>query len=237
MKFLDQIRGLTQTIHLTKDPSELFREIIGYEEVKKAFNLFLSSQKNINVLLDGPPGCSKTLFLLAILKHCKDVFFVDGSNASGPGMFDELLTSKQNTKYLLIDEIDGLSKKDQKALLNLFETGMLVSVKVRKQARKEFKNLKVFATCNNTEKLSNALMSRFFRLSLREYSETEFIDIAKKLYLKKDQELIEYIAKAVWHVLGSKDIRDFQKIADHSDNSTDADMLIELQLKYSKKRE
>ena len=232
MKFLDQIRQLTQSFQFTKDPKKLFDEIIGYPDIKKAFILFLNSKNNINVLLVGPPGCSKTLFLLALLKYYKDAFFVDGSNASGPGMFDELCASKQNTKYLLIDEIDGLKRSDQKTLLNLFETGMLVSVKVRKQARRQFDNLKVFATCNHVEKLSKALLSRFFVLTLKEYSEQEFLDIAVQLYKKKDPELIRYIAKAIWHVVGSKDIRDVQKIVDHAESAEMADMLIELQLKY-----
>jgi DNA replicative helicase MCM subunit Mcm2 (Cdc46/Mcm family) len=35
-------------------------------------------------------------------------------------------------KFLLIDEIDKLSKKDQKVLLNVMETGILSDVKAKK---------------------------------------------------------------------------------------------------------
>lgn len=237
MKFWNQI--LERTQHKEKD----FDQIVGYEEVKKAFQLFEESKESSNALLDGPPGCSKTLFLLALRNKHKDAFWVDGGNASGAGMLDEMLDRKTTT-HLLIDEIDGLKTNDQKAILNLLDTGILSSVKVRnkketgkQERRKEFKNLKVYGTCNDMTRLSKALRSRFFRISLREYSENEFLNIATKLYPKRDPELVQYVAKATWKVLESKDIRDFQKIMKTSKNSEDADTLIELQLKYKAKEE
>jgi hypothetical protein len=39
-------------------------------------------------------------------------------------------------------------------LLNLLETGMLVSTKVRKTQEMEFKGIKLFATSNDIEQLS-----------------------------------------------------------------------------------
>ena len=215
----------------------MFSDVIGYEDIKKAFRLFLQSESNTNILLAGPPGCAKTLFLLGLMKNLRDSFFVDGGNATGPGMFDQLLSKKGNTKFLLIDEIDGLKRTDQKALLNLLETGILSSTKVRRQANKEFKNLKVVGTCNNSDMLSKAMRSRFFILELHEYSEQEFLEIAEKLYPKKDPILTEYIAKAVWHVLDSKDVRDFQKIADNANSAEEADLLIELKVKYQNSEE
>ena len=233
MKFLNQILGLGN-IHLEKN-EKIFDEIVGQQDVKDAFVLFLDSPTSSNALLDGPPACSKTLFLLAMRKHLKKVFWVEGRNATGPGMLDRLFGDKSDTKYLLIDEIDGLKPSDQKAILNLLETGILSSVKVRNQQEKEFKNLKVFATCNDLGKLTRALKSRFFRISLKEYSEQEFIEIASNLYPKKDPQLVEYVAKAVWKVLGSKDIRDFNHIIKNAKNDVDADKLIDLKLKYKPK--
>lgn len=231
MKFFDQVFGITKQIHKEKDTFEI---IVGYEEVKKAFRLFEASEESSNALLDGPPGCAKSLFLQAIRERNKNAFYVFAGNASGTGMLDEVFDRK-NTSHILIDEIDGLKSNDQKALFNLLEEGILQSVKVRKGYYREFKNLKVYATCNDMTKLTKALRSRFFRITLREYSENEFIEIATKLYPKKDPELVEYVAKAVWKVLNSKDIRDFQKIMKASKNSDDADTLIDLQLKYRPK--
>ena len=241
MKFLEQIRAITLSVH--KDPKKLFDEIVGYDDIKKAFFLFINSQKKINILLNGPPGCSKTLFLLA-MQHFKGAYFLDASNSSGAGIFDELIDEKGDPKFLLLDEIDGLKRSDQKTLFNMFETGILKSTKIRNKKEtghvtrsRELKNLKVFATCNDTSKLSNALLSRFMVLTLKEYTEQEFLDIAAGLYPKKDPLLVEYVAKATLHILKSKDIRDFQKIADQADSAEEADMLIQLQVKYAKPKE
>ena len=234
MKFLDQIRGITQQIH--KEPKDIFADIVGYEEVKKVFHLILDSEESGNALLDGPPACAKSLFLQAMKRKYKDAFYTFAGNASGVGMLDEVFDRK-NTTHILIDEIDGLKANDQKALLNLIEEGILQSTKVRKGYYKEFKNLKVFATCNNMNKLSKALRSRMFRITLKEYTESQFIEIATKIYLKKDPELVEYVAKAVWKVIGSKDIRDFKHIMKSAKNSDDADTMIEVMLKYKPKEE
>ena len=48
-----------------------------------------------------------------------------------------------------------MSKKDQNMLLNLLETGILTSTKVKKQGELAFKGMKVFATTNNIDIISN----------------------------------------------------------------------------------
>ena len=50
---------------------------------------------------------------------------------------------------ILIDEIEKMTKRDQNMLLNLLETGMLVSTKVRKTQEMEFRGIKLFATSND----------------------------------------------------------------------------------------
>lgn len=249
MKFLQYIRDIQQKQKQKQEEKNqedlmmIFSDIIGHTEVKESFVMFLSSNESIAVLQSGPPACSKTLFLLAIKNKYKDSFWVDGGNASGAGLLDEMLDRK-NTTHLLIDEIDGLKINDQKALFNLLETGILSSVKVRNKKEggnasrsREFHNLKVFATCNDLDKLSKALKSRFFRIHHREYTREEFIDIAVQMYQKKPIELTEYVANCVWDVIGSKDIRDYVKIIKHSKNSDDADKLIQLQMKYKESEE
>ena len=53
-------------------------------------------------------------------------------------------------KFLLIDEIDKLSKKDQKVLLNVMETGILSDVKAKKgkSARQTHMHMSIYATSN-----------------------------------------------------------------------------------------
>jgi hypothetical protein len=56
---------------------------------------------------------------------------LDAANASGPGLVDYLF-EHPGTQVICIDELDKLKKNDQTALLNLLETGILSSTKVRK---------------------------------------------------------------------------------------------------------
>jgi ATP-dependent Clp protease ATP-binding subunit ClpA len=89
----------------------------------------------------------------------EDVFFIDATNATGPGIVDKLF-SRPETKIILADEIEKLSIKDQNMLLNFLETGKLVSTKVKKTREMEFKGTKLFATSNDIDMLSKPLKSR-----------------------------------------------------------------------------
>ena len=109
------------------------------------------------------------MFLLAIQKNMKDAFFIDATNASGAGIVDKLFAYPR-TKIILIDEIEKMTKRDQNMLLNLLETGLLVSTKVRKTQEMEFKGIKLFATSNDIERLSKPLRSRLMEFHLPEYN-------------------------------------------------------------------
>ena len=92
---------------------------------------------------------------------------MDATSASGLGMINYLF--ENNIRYLLVDEIDKLQRKDQSVLLNLMEKNVLVETKVRKTRKKEME-VSVFATCNDISKISKALESRFIVLQLDEYT-------------------------------------------------------------------
>ena len=81
----------------------------------------------------------------------KDSYFVDGGNATKAWIIDYLF--KNRATYLLIDEIDKMSPRDQTFLLNLLETGIITETKYVKTREAEIKT-SVFATCNDCRKLS-----------------------------------------------------------------------------------
>jgi hypothetical protein len=43
-------------------------------------------------VLVGPPASGKTMFLLGIQQKMKNVFFINATNASGPGIVDKLFS-------------------------------------------------------------------------------------------------------------------------------------------------
>jgi MoxR-like ATPase len=201
-----------QTDNLPPD-EKFFSEIVGYSSIKKLLMRSLISKEPVNVLLTGPSASSKTIFLLEMMKGLNDAYFIDGVGSSGVGLVDYLF-EHPSTKYLLIDEIDKMKKSDQAALLNVMETGILSSIKVRKTRERKMK-LWVFATSNNLERISEPLKSRFLVFYLKEYNYHEFVEIATKLLYDRyniTQDTASKIAERVWNELGSKDIRDVLKI-------------------------
>ena len=87
----------------------------------------------------------------------------DGANSTKAGMIDYLFTN--NTRYLLVDEIDKMSPKDQTFLLNLMETGIVTETKYGKTRTKHIQ-ISVFATSNDARRISVPLQSRFFIVNI-----------------------------------------------------------------------
>jgi Holliday junction DNA helicase RuvB len=215
---------------------KFFSNVVGYPEIKTLLLRSIVSKEPVNILLTGPPSSSKTLFLLEMLEGLDDTYFIDAVGASGAGMTEHLFSN--NTKYLLIDEIDKMKKNDQAALLNVMETGILSETKLKGKTRQKKAKLWIFATSNYVERLSGPLRSRFMELHLEEYTYEEFTEIVRRLFKKKyhmSEELSEKIAYAVWNTMRSKDIRDAINIAKLTKSTTDVDWLVDVQMKYGKK--
>jgi replication-associated recombination protein RarA len=110
----------TQYHHQRK---RLFDNIYGYDNIKRLFGMALESIHPSSILLSGSPASAKTLFLQCLMK-LRDSYFIDCSNATKSGILDYIFNNK--AKYLLLDELDKLSRKDQTFLLNLMETGIIM---------------------------------------------------------------------------------------------------------------
>jgi Holliday junction resolvasome RuvABC ATP-dependent DNA helicase subunit len=203
-----------------------FDSIVGYSDLKKLLMKAIVSKEQIHILLTGPPATSKTVFLLEMHRGIKNnVYFVDGTSTSGAGMID-FLFDNPNTEYLLIDEVDKINKRDQTALYNVMESGIISETKSAKAKgyRQRKIKLKIFATANELEKLQKPFKSRFMEFYLPEYTWEEFLKIAKKL-LQSRYELNEVvasrIAEVVWTDMQTKDVRDVLQIAKLTGNNID----------------
>src|SRR5918996_661562 len=178
----------------------VFKGIEGYKAIKKLMLRCIVSSEPTHVILDGPPASGKTVFLLSMQKGLDNAYFVDSTNATGPGMIDYLFS--HDVRYLLLDEVEKMSKRDQNVLLNLMETGILTSTKVKKTYEKKM-NVSVFATTNDIDSLSKPFRSRFLEFSLAEYTFEEFERLSVKLLGQRyghSLELSRKVASAVWNV-------------------------------------
>jgi Holliday junction resolvasome RuvABC ATP-dependent DNA helicase subunit len=226
--------------HGTDLPPEekFFSDVVGYREIKKLFLRSIVSKEPVHMLLTGPPASSKTVFLMEMFEGLDSSYYIDGVGASGAGMVEYLF--ENNIKYLLIDEIDKMRKNDQAALLNVMETGILSETKLKGKTRQKRMKLWIFATSNEVERLSLPLRSRFMELHLEEYAFQEFIEITTRLVKKKyhlDRTIAEHIGFSVWNRMKSRDIRDIIKIAKLTKSLADVDWLVNVQMKYGKRKE
>jgi len=233
-EYLDDHDNLEPTLieKNSKESSEtLFANIVGYDDIKKIFNYAFNSSLPVHILLIGPPGSAKTLFLMECMKLSRS-YFTLGSHSTKAGMLDYLFNNRP--KNLIIDEIEYMAIKDQAALLSLMETGILSETKYEK-IRKSIMRTWVFASCNDEKKLLTPLLSRFFVLYFKKYDYATFEKIANHILTSEcnmDIEVSTLIAQLVWNKLKSRDIRDCIKIGRICNNKEDVYTIVKTLIRY-----
>jgi holliday junction DNA helicase RuvB len=210
--------------------SPLFNDIIGYNDVKRLLRMALDSDEQSHILLSGPPASAKTMFLESLSK-LKCSYFVDGANATKSGLIDCLFLN--NPRYMLIDEIDKMSSKDQAMLLNLMETGIVSETKHNKTRIAHMKTL-VFATSNNLNDIITPFQSRFFVVELPPYTYEQFYQISVHLLTvghKVSQHIANEITNKVWAY--SRNIRDCVRVGRMAKSVDDIQFLVGTFLNYN----
>ena len=210
---------------------DLFDSIVGYDDIKKLFQLSFGSQRPIHILLVGPPASAKTLFMLGCMKLDRS-YFTLGTHSTKSGMVDYLF--EKRPRYLIIDEIEHMSIRDQTALLSLMETGIIAETKHMKTRNTQLKTW-VFATSNQTNHMLTPLLSRFMVLHFKQYKYENFLDISIHMLAQEGitKDFANEVAAQVWHKMKSKDIRDCIKIAHLAKTKNDVNWIVETLLKYN----
>jgi MoxR-like ATPase len=119
---------------------------------------------------------------------------------------------------VLLDEVDKIKPRNELfMLLNLLEGNEIHKVVKKVEYHIKLK-LRVFATCNDVSRLLAAFVSRFQRLTLKEYTKGQFIDVAigltRQYLLMKDQDRKEAIAEEIATKLYDKDVKDVRQLID-----------------------
>jgi Holliday junction DNA helicase RuvB len=211
---------------------DLFDNIIGYDDIKKLFFLSFESQRPIHILLVGPPASAKTLFMLGCMKLERS-YFTLGTHSTKSGMLDYLF--EKRPRYLIIDEIEHMSIRDQTVLLSLMETGIIAETKHMKTRNTQVKTW-VFATTNETNHMLTPLLSRFMVLHFKQYKFENFLDISIHMLGQEGiaKDIANEVATQVWQNMRSKDIRDCIKIAHLAKTKDDVIWIVETLLRYNK---
>ena len=189
--------------------------------------------KNRYVLLTGAPGSAKSLFLEAIAHNVKHTYFVT-NNSTGAGMIRYLI-EHADLRYLCIDEIEKIPKKETGVLLTLMETGELIVTQAYLRANRRQK-VTIFATCNNMHRMAPEMLSRFLKFHRKPYTYAEFKMIATNIATKRFGRTVEFgekVADAVWSGMGSRDIRDTIKVMRLCKNIEEIDVIMKALEAYS----
>ena len=119
---------------------------------------------------------------------------------------------------MLLDEVDKIKPKSELyMLLNLLEGNEIHKVVKKVEYHIKLK-LRVFATCNDVSGLPAAFVSRFQRLTLKEYTKEQFIEVALGLasqyLLMKDADRREQVAEEIATKLYDKGVKDVRQLID-----------------------
>jgi hypothetical protein len=211
-----------------------FDNIHGYDDIKDIVRRVLDAEENYNLIFIGPPASSKTLFLLGILESKNGVYF-DGSNTTNR-ILDVL--EQKRPKIICIDEVDKMSRQFQNRLLNFMESGRVKIDQQKRQYDFEIKGAKVFATCNEINKLFKSLASRFHKLFLSRYTEEQFIDVSVKVLPKVGENMARHIGFTVFRSCGDiRDVISVGKLIRKGDGPQEVEWMMNTMIKYGAKSE
>ena len=209
--------------HEPIEVDSLFDLVVGHEKAKTILRMALKATSAVHVLLKGPPGTAKTLFLSDIARLPGGEYYV-GTSTTKSGILGLLLQVKP--RILVIDELDKMSSTDQSALLTLMETGMVTRLMHGIQERVQMET-RVFAGANLDKYIQDPLLSRFAKLDIPPYTAEQFVNVAQAVLMKRQgcgPEMALLIARQV--VVHSRDIRDAVRVARMADNDARKVMLI-----------
>ena len=220
---------IDQSLPIFEQAYQFFGNIKGMDDIKRSLYLDLiadtEDKTGINDLLNGVPGCGKTLFLDTIRSSCNDVVYIDLSLANSAAGIIQLLKDNMNARIIVFDEVDKAKRDIQPVLLNLLQTGEVH--KVLKGERINFKmNALVFGATNSIDKLTDAFKSRFTIYNIPEYTDAEFIDVVTYCLNGKVETTTAVIIAKVLLAKNMKNVRLAIRISKKMNNRLSEDDII-----------
>lgn len=198
-------------------PEDLFDVIEGFDDIKEFIKMSLRAKDPVHVLLVGPTGTAKSLFLMELERL--GGYFITAGTTTKVGLRD--LIYEELPRILIIDELDKCNNpKDISALLTWMDYGRIV---VTKHGLRDVRHGKgwVFAAANRVDNLPPELLDRFRVFQIRKYSRDQFIKVATNFLVKRlhvDLELARYIAVEVSkYDISVRAARDIARIAQNKE--------------------
>lgn len=204
--------AVQQPLDAASFPSDLFSDIVGYDDTKELIREALLTERPVHILLHGPPSIAKTMFLLDLeTSGGEQALWLLGSGASKAGMWD--LIAEKRPRWLLIDELEKMNLADMSGLLSLMEKGRIVRAKVGRRLDEKL-DVWVIASANRINRLPAELLSRFAIRLLHEYNAQEFRTVVMNVLVRREGITQEDAAKVAMGLVGkTHDVRDAIRVA------------------------
>ena len=208
-----------QTIGTTTVDAEtgdaVFAGVVGLDYEKGQLRRCIDGpwSPNKNILLSGPPGSAKTMFLEA-LRPLPETRYIVGQRMTPAGLHALLSEGEggPRPRILLIDELDKTPGDAQAALLTVIDGSLAPAI--HGAAAEEHIEVQVVAAVNEPARLIVPLRQRFIELPLTEYTTAEREAVLRSYLRRREvpEERAADIATRVAAATGS--VREGQQLAE-----------------------
>lgn len=104
---------------------------------------------------------------------------------------------------------------------------------MKRQYDFEIKGVKVFASCNEINRLTKPLQSRFMKIFLPTYTEEQFIAVSQKVLSKLKNELASYIGRLVFSKGGDiRNVISIGKLVKKSGGPAEIEQIMDIMTRY-----
>tara|TARA_B100001540_G_C15740548_1_gene612051 strand:- start:441 stop:1361 length:921 start_codon:yes stop_codon:yes gene_type:complete len=183
-----------------------FDDIILDDINKEILNSIITKQYMPNILFYGPPGTGKTTTIINLINSLQinvnksSVIHLNASDERGidiiRNQINQFVQSSslfcKGIKFVVLDEIDYMTKNAQTALKCLLQTFN--------------KNIRFCLICNYISKVDESLQNEFMRLRFNQLPTNKIIDFLKNINMKEKLNLSDDTLKTIQDSFGS-DIR------------------------------
>ena len=197
---------------------DIFHGVVGHDGAKAIVRSALR-HGDINILLEGPPGSGKSVFLEAIEQYAPDASYHDAAGYTDSELRDAIA---KDPGFILLDEFDAMKTDAYDALSLPMEHGRVTKDNKRDSYDVEI-DTQFFAACNGTDSIPSHIVDRYRVVEFQRYTDSEFIEVCRRM-LPDSVEWVEHrhdaeaVARTVLSVTGSRQIREVRDVAQLAGN-------------------
>jgi len=168
-------------------PSE-FSKIVLTDENTRLFQSMIDTDTIPNLLLYGPPGTGKTTTVINLIRSYQEkhdelnhgfMIHLNASDDRGIDLIRNQIYSfvhsksffKQGLKFVILDEVDSMTKNAQQALVYLLQSLCY--------------NIRFCLICNYISKIEDSLQSIFMKIKFNALPKEQIIDFLRKITIQE----------------------------------------------------